>query len=157
VGNLIAHVSVLYNTVSTDVACQHGDDTAITISVTQRFPLRFRNTFRYVKVRYVRHDGVLRCVTELRFVRGRGYVVGDGARAKVGGLRFVYDGVWVRFVMLVRYGGMLRRVTVVRYGALCGCDTVGILRCVTVVRYVDALRWYVTAHYVNSLRCVTLV
>jgi len=36
VGKPIAHVSVLYNTVSTDVICRHGDDTA----------------FRYVKLRY---------------------------------------------------------------------------------------------------------
>jgi len=50
--------------------------------------------------------------------------VGDGARVIVGGLRYVYDGLWV---------------TVCGYGALCGCVTGyvtmrygGALRCVTV-------------------------
>ena len=51
--------------------------------------------------------------------------MGDGARVTVGGLRYVYDGVWV---------------TVCGYGALCGCVTGVMLRCVAVVRY-DALRY----------------
>jgi len=34
VGKWIAHVSVLYNTVSTDVTSRHGDDTPIKLYVT---------------------------------------------------------------------------------------------------------------------------
>jgi len=64
VGKWIAHVSVLYNTVSTDVTSRHGDDTPIKLYVTQRFLLRFHNTFRYIKLRY----GALRwCVTGVRY------------------------------------------------------------------------------------------
>jgi len=33
VGKSVAHVSVLYNTVSTHVTCEHGDDTPITLSL----------------------------------------------------------------------------------------------------------------------------
>jgi len=46
VGKWIAHVSVLYNTVSTHATCRHGDDTPIKLYVTQLFLLRFHNAFR---------------------------------------------------------------------------------------------------------------
>jgi len=46
VGKWIAHVSVLYDTVSTHATCRHGDDTPIKLYVTQLFLLRFHNAFR---------------------------------------------------------------------------------------------------------------
>ena len=57
----VAYVSMLYNTVSTDVTCRHGDGTTTTLSVTQRFPLRktpLRASRWCVTVYYA---GALRC------------------------------------------------------------------------------------------------